>query len=81
MCRQIVGGRARRCGDHYSVADEFFKPHLPVDGNSNLRRLVGLTQKGHFIDGEGAERLSVLIDSLHLQWAHGFGNGFRDAFA
>ncbi len=65
--REIVGGRAGRRRQHDAVGDEFGEPLLAVDQNAQPRRLIGLAEQRHFVDGAVAVDAAGGVARAHQQ--------------
>ena len=62
VSRQIIGGAASGCCNQHAIADQHFEAHLFVDGQTQLGRLIALTQQGDFIDGQRRAFIAVAIE-------------------
>ena len=67
MGGEVVGGAAGGRRDEDAVADQLFQPHLAVDRDPELGRLVRLAQQRDLVEGERLVRLRRLVGRRHPQ--------------
>ena len=69
MGRNVVGRRARRRRHQGAVADQFFHALDAVDLDPELRRLTGLADQRHLVDGQGLVLSALGVGGGHRQRA------------
>ena len=73
--RKIVGGRSGRRRQQDAVGDELGEPLLAVDQNAQPRRLIGLAEQRHLVDGAvavdrpAASRARISSGWMTVTWA------------
>lgn len=65
--REIIGGASLRRRDQNAVADEFVEAYRAIDGNAQLRRLIGLAQERDLVHGKRMGCFAVHAERRHGQ--------------